>query len=156
MRFFSIFLSVALAMTLWGCDKNSNNSNSCTPTTDAENDAAMQAYMTANGITGTKDPSGMYYQVLAEGTGNKPTINSRVTVNYTGKLTDGTVFDKGSNVAFLVSQVVVGWQIGLTKVAKGGKIKLVIPPNLGYGCKGSSPIPGNAVLAFDVDILDVK
>lgn len=155
MRFFSIFLSVALAMTLWGCNKSSG-STTCKATTPAEDDAAMQTFMTANGITGTKDASGMYYQVINEGTGNKPTLYSRVTVNYTGSLTNGTVFDSGKNVAFLLTQVVVGWQIGLTKVAKGGKVRLVIPPYLGYGCKGSGPIPGNAVLYFDVDVLDVK
>ena len=147
-------LSVTLALTMLACGKSGNSG--CQATTPAEDDAAMQAFMTANGISGTKDPSGLYFQILNEGTGNKPNINSRVTVAYEGKLTDGTRFDGSNSAQFLLTQVVVGWQIGLTKVAKGGKIKLIIPPYLGYGCAGSGPIPKNAVLVFDIDVLDVK
>ena len=157
MRLFSIVFSVALALTLIyvGCSK-SGSSNACTPTTKAEDDAKMVAYMAANGITGTKDPSGMYYQIIAEGTGNKPNVNSRVNATYVGKLTDNTTFDSGTNIQFMLSGVVPGWQIGLSKIAAGGKIKLVIPPYLAYGCTSSTAIPGNSVLYFEVDLLNVK
>lgn len=154
MRLFSVFLSAVLALTLFGCNKTS--SSSCKATTKAEDDAAMQAYITANGITATKDETGMYYQIINPGSGNNPNVNSRVTVNYVGKLTDGTIFDSGNNIQFMLSEVVPGWQVGLSKIAKGGKIKMIVPPYMGYGCKGSGIIPGNAVLVFDVDLTEVK
>lgn len=158
MRLFSIVFSVALALTLIyvGCSK-SGSSAGCTPTTKEEDDAKMVAYMSANGINApVKDPSGMYYQIITEGTGNKPNVNSRVNATYVGKLTDNTTFDSGTNIQFMLNGVIPGWQIGLSKIAAGGKIKLVIPPYLAYGCKTSSAIPGNSVLYFEVDLLNVK
>src|ERR1700761_4175712 len=59
----------------------------------ATDDAAIQAYIKANNITATKDPSGVYYQIITPGDGAYPNVNSTITVNYTGKLLNGTVFD---------------------------------------------------------------
>lgn len=156
MRLFSIVFSVALALTLVyvGCSKN--DGGGCKPTTKEEDEAKMQAFMTANGITGTKDPSGMYYQIINPGTGNQPNVNSRVNVGYIGKLTDGTVFDQSANAQFMLYQVVPGWQIGIPKIAKGGSIKLVIPPYLAYGCPAKTGIPSNSVLYFEVNLIEVK
>lgn len=151
MRLFSIAFSVVLALTLAGCSKS--DKGGCK--TAAENDATMQAYITANGITATKHPSGMYYQVITPGSGATPTVNSTVSVNYTGKFTNNSVFDSGST-SFPLGGVIEGWQIGLTLIQKGGKIKLIIPPNLAYGCEDYRSIPGNSVLVFDVELLDVK
>lgn len=149
MRLFSIGLSVVMALA--GCSKS--DKGGCK--TAAENDAVMQTYITANGITATKHSSGLYYQVITPGSGATPTINSTVSVNYTGKFTNNTVFDSGST-SFSLGRVIEGWQIGLTLIQKGGKIKLVIPPNLAYGCNDYNGIPGNSVLVFDVELLDVK
>src|ERR1700753_4419358 len=79
----------------------------------ATDDAAIQAYIKANNITATKDPSGLYYQVITPGTGNYPTANSLVTVSYSGKLLNGTVFDSGNIQSSPLSGFIQGWKIGI-------------------------------------------
>lgn len=152
MRLFSIVFSVVMALAVAGCSKKDKDSG-CTPA--AEIDAQMQAYITANGITATKHPSGLYYQIITPGTGATPTINSTVNVTYAGKYTNNTAFD-GRTISFRLAEVIEGWQIGIPLIKKGGKIKLIIPPALGYGCYDNRGIPGNSVLVFDVDLLDVN
>jgi FKBP-type peptidyl-prolyl cis-trans isomerase FkpA len=154
MRLLSIVLSVAVAVALAGCSKSGNKG--CTPTTAAEDDAKMLAYINANGITAIKHSSGLYYQIIDPGTGAAPVISSNVTVKYTGKLTDNSVFDSSPSVAFPLGNLISGWQIGIPLIKKGGKIKLIIPPYLGYGCEANGPLPQNAVLFFDIELLDVK
>lgn len=143
-----------LALALTGCSsKKDKDSGGCS--TVAEDDAKMQSYISANGITATKHASGMYYQIIEPGNGATPTINSTVTANYTGKFTNNTSFDSGE-ASFPLGNVIVGWQIGIPLLKQGGKIKLIIPPYLGYGCDNYSSIPGNSILVFDVELLDVK
>ncbi|MBI3573476.1 FKBP-type peptidyl-prolyl cis-trans isomerase, partial [Candidatus Kaiserbacteria bacterium] len=80
-------------------------------------------------------------------------------VNYTGVLTNGTVFDSsdshGTPFTFTIGQghVIAGWEQGLLGMKEGGRRLLAIPPSLGYGPNGSGPIPGNATLIFDVQLL---
>ena len=118
----------------------------------AKDDAAIQAYISANNITATKDPSGVYYQVVAPGTGAYPTVNSLITVNYTGKLLNGTVFDSGSINSTALNSLVKGWQYGLPHINTGGRILLLIPSALGYGNTTTGSIPANSVLIFTVDL----
>jgi len=154
MRVLSIVFSVMTGLILAGCGKSDKG---CTPTTPAEDDAKMQAYISANGITATKHASGMYYQIIDPGTGATPTLSSTVVAKYTGKLTDNTEFDKSdTGVQFPLGGVIAGWQIGIPLSKKGGKIKLIIPPYLAYGCPPYNGLPGNAVLFFDVELVDVK
>jgi FKBP-type peptidyl-prolyl cis-trans isomerase FkpA len=163
MRLFSIGLSVVMALSLAiaGCSKNKDNGG-CKPTSAAEDDAKMQAYITANGITATKHSSGMYYQIIEPGSGTTPTVNSTVVVKYSGKLTNNTVFDESNNLEYPLKQLIPGWQIGIPLIQEGGKIKLIIPPSLAYGCEdikdntGRVVLAGNSVLIFDVELLDVK
>lgn len=152
MRSFNLVLSMVLALALTGCS-NKDKDTACT--TAAEDDAKMQKYITDNGITATKHSSGMYYQVIEPGTGATPTINSTVKANYTGKFTNNTSFDAGV-ASFPLSGVIEGWQIGIPLIKQGGKIKLIIPPYLGYGCNDYRGIPGNSVLVFDVELQEVK
>ena len=121
----------------------------------AVDDAAIQAYIKANGITTVKDPSGLYYQVITPGTGAYPTSSSTVNVNYIGKFLDGTTFDSG-NYNNSLSGVIQGWQIGVPKVNTGGRILLLIPSALAYGPSGRGTIPANKVLMFTVDLLSYK
>ncbi|MBI5287744.1 MAG: FKBP-type peptidyl-prolyl cis-trans isomerase [Chloroflexi bacterium] len=106
--------------------------------------------------------SGLKYTDSVEGTGASPERGKKVTVHYTGKLTDGKKFDssvdRGEPFAFTigVGQVIKGWDEGVLSMKVGGKRTLVIPPDLGYGSRGAGGvIPPNAELIFDVELLGV-
>lgn len=119
----------------------------------AADDAAIQAYIKANNIIATKDASGLYYSVITAGTGDYPSANSTVTVNSTGKLLDGTVFDTEAGLEVPLSSVIQGWRIGLPHINTGGRILLMIPSVLGYGNQANGSIPKNSVLIFTIDLL---
>jgi FKBP-type peptidyl-prolyl cis-trans isomerase FklB len=105
--------------------------------------------------------SGLQYQVLQEGTGRKPAADDTVVVNYVGSLADGTEFDssyrRGQPAEFTVGQVIPGWVEALQMMKKGAKWKLFIPSDLAYGMRPppGSPIPPNAALVFEVELLDI-
>ena len=106
-------------------------------------------------------PSGLQYEILEEGTGAKPDGNSRVTVHYEGRLTDGKVFDssykRNSPATFGVRQVISGWTEALQLMPMGSKWRLFIPSELGYGARGAGgSIPPNAALIFDVELLGIS
>ena len=113
-----------------------------------------------NGIKVTS--SGLQYEVIKEGSGDKPSLTSTVTVHYHGTLIDGTVFDssvdRGEPASFPVNQVIKGWTEALQLMPKGSKYRLYIPQELAYG---SSPHPGGPIepymaLIFDVELLEIK
>lgn len=92
------------------------------------------------------------------GTGQEVQPGDTLTVNYTGKLQDGTVFDTsvgGQPISFVLGagQVIPGWDQGLMGMKVGGKRLLIIPPSLAYGSQGVGPIPPNATLTFEVEVL---
>jgi len=106
-------------------------------------------------------PSGLQYEVLEEGFGPKPKPESEVTVNYVGKLIDGTIFDssieRGEPATFKLNQVIPGWTKGLQLMSPGAKYILYIPAELGYGVKGAgNSIPPNATLIFEIELLNVN
>jgi len=99
--------------------------------------------------------------VLQEGKGEHPKATSKVTVHYTGKLIDGTVFDssvdRGEPITFGLNQVIPGWTEGLQLMTPGSKYRLFIPYNLGYGEQGAGgAIPGGATLIFDVELISFE
>ncbi len=107
-------------------------------------------------------PSGLKYIDEKVGDGASPQKGKRVTVHYTGTLTDGKKFDssrdRGQPFKFVigVGQVIAGWDEGVMSMKVGGKRKLIIPSNLGYGARGAGGvIPPNAELHFDVELLGV-
>lgn len=111
-----------------------------------------------SGVITTK--SGLQYQVLKEGNGQKPKATSRVKVNYEGRLLDGTVFDssiaRNHPVEFQLSQVITGWTEGLQTMKEGGKTRFFIPANLAYGEVGAGDTIGpNSTLIFDIELLQV-
>ena len=104
--------------------------------------------------------SGLQYKEITAGNGEKPKANSRVRVHYTGKLTDGTVFDssvqRGEPAEFGLNQVIPGWTEGLQLMPVGSKYELYIPSNLGYGDRGAgAAIPPGAALVFEVELLAI-
>jgi len=112
-----------------------------------------------DGVQTTK--SGLQYKVLVEGDGKQPGPHSRVKCHYEGRLIDGTVFDssykRGEPTTFGLDQVIPGWTEGLQLMKVGSKYEFVIPSELGYGERGIlGHIPGNSVLIFVVELLDVE
>lgn len=107
-------------------------------------------------------PSGLRYEIVKPGEGAFPKASDTVRVNYHGTLTDGTVFDSTSKHTppepseFPLEGVIPGWTEGIQKINKGGKIKLYVPPHLGYGDEGQGAIPPGSILVFEVELLDIK
>jgi FKBP-type peptidyl-prolyl cis-trans isomerase len=113
---------------------------------------------TKEGVKTTE--SGLQYQVVTEGKGDRPKDESVVKVHYKGTLIDGTEFDssytRGEPAEFPVNGVIKGWTEALKLMTPGSKYKLTIPADLAYGPMGRPPtIPGNSVLVFDVELLDI-
>ena len=105
--------------------------------------------------------SGLQYVVEKEGSGKQPTATSEVTVHYTGKLLDGTVFDssinRGEPATFPLNRVIPGWTEGLQLMKEGAKYTFFIPSDLAYGPAGiPNVIPPHSTLIFDVELISVK
>jgi len=105
--------------------------------------------------------SGLQYEIIAEGSGPKPTQSDMVVTHYHGSLIDGTVFDssvnRGEPAQFPVNGVIQGWIEALQLMPVGSKWRLTIPSDLAYGDQGSAPViaPG-ATLIFDIELLEIK
>src|SRR4051812_30598232 len=109
----------------------------------------------------TRRPSGMYLQNLMISTGAVARVGTSAVVRYAGYLTDGTLFDGGETSSEITvqlgsNQTIRGWEEGLPGMRVGGKRRLIIPPSLGYGRQGAGPIPPNAVLIFDMQLIAVR
>ncbi|MDH3297648.1 MAG: FKBP-type peptidyl-prolyl cis-trans isomerase [Gemmatimonadota bacterium] len=110
----------------------------------------------------TRQPSGLYYEDLAEGSGLGARDGHVLSVYYTGRLTTGETFDSnttGEGFSFQLGrrQVILGWEQGIQGMRIGGKRRLVIPPALGYGQRGFPPdVPPSATLVFEVELLDIR
>jgi FKBP-type peptidyl-prolyl cis-trans isomerase len=104
--------------------------------------------------------SGLQYRVLQTGDGLTPGLTDKVVTHYVGSFIDGRVFDssvaRGQPAEFPVNGVIKGWTEALQLMKEGDKWQLYVPPELGYGAKGTGPIPGNTVLVFEVELLKVK
>lgn len=104
--------------------------------------------------------SGLQYEVLVEGNGDKPSAKDSVTCHYKGTLLNGTVFDnsydRGQPITFALNGVIPGWTEGLQLMSVGSKYKLYIPYNLAYGAFDYGPIPGGSMLTFEIELLKVS
>jgi len=133
---------------------------------ERKNEAVMkenQLFLARNKVAeGVKETaSGLQYKVISSGEGKMPTASDNVTVHYTGKLIDGTVFDssvqRGQPATFGLSQVIRGWTEGLQLMHEGDKYIFYIPQELGYGERGAGgQIPPYATLIFEVELIKVN
>ncbi len=125
-----------------------------------KDEAEILKFMAINEIDAVRHESGVYYQIIEAGEGNHQyTAQSKVEVKYIGRLLNGNVFDKteeGKTVSFNLGGVIIGWQIGMQLIQKGGKIRLIVPSGYAYGSSAYSGIPANSVLDFDIELIDIK
>lgn len=154
-RVFVLLMVIGSSLLMNSCSKPDTG---CEPVPVASEKAQLVAYCNANGITYTEHPSGLLYQIINPGTGASPTTASTVSVVYTGKRFDNTVFDATANpYTNVLGNLIDGWKIGLPLIKKGGQIKLIIPSALAYSCSGAgNSIAPNSPLFFDITLADVK
>jgi FKBP-type peptidyl-prolyl cis-trans isomerase FkpA len=159
MKKFFIY-SLILAATLSACGKL-EASNTIIEEALKE-DKKITDYLAANNLVAKRHNSGMYYIITDPGTTTDAIpyyLNTTITAKYTGRILDGNVFTTVTNPsAYLLYTLIPGWQYGIPLIQKGGKIRLFVPSTLAYGQLGQSnstpPIPPNAVLDFDIELVD--
>jgi len=151
------FLLFGLLILLFSaCKKESYN-----PTKQATIDEnKIQAYIAANHLTVTKDPSGIYYQIITQNPGPHPSVadSDTIQVTYTGKLLNGSVFDTETVTTFPLASLVPGFIDGMKLIGANGqapysRIFMIIPSSLGYGSAAGEAVPPNSVLIFTVDLI---
>lgn len=141
--------SAAFLLPLAACNKSSSEPLSNVPIESTTFASSLGVNLAAS----TKTPTGLYYRDIRVGTGATITAGTTVNVKYSGALANGEVFDAGTYRTAIPGQVIEGWNEGLLGMKIGGSRQLIIPPALGYGARGSGPIPPNAVLVFTVEPL---
>jgi FKBP-type peptidyl-prolyl cis-trans isomerase FkpA len=144
-----LFILAVLPLMTWSCDEQ------LTP--QQRNRQEIVDYLNDNNLDAIEDPSGLFYIIEEEGSGGSPSFTANVEVRYKGYYTDGTIFDQttGDNTReFNLQEVITGWRIGIPKMKKGGKAMFFVPSNLGYGFFGSGGVPPNAVLIFEVELVN--
>jgi FKBP-type peptidyl-prolyl cis-trans isomerase FkpA len=153
-----ILAAVGMLMYFISCSKNSGPGYfSCTGTAAVTDSSVLLAFAKDHGITPVADTSWLYYQIINQGTGAIPIGSSKVTVTYVGRFMNGNYFDSTTSQAtFELDSLITGWQYGLKKIQAGGRIKLLVPSALAFGCVGSGSIPSNSPLFFDITLISVQ
>ena len=123
------------------------------------NEAFLQAKAQEEGMHVLDN--GVMYRVLKEGSGTrKPSPRSIVYVHYTGRLIDGTVFDSTEGeqlpALFMVGDLIMGWQIALTRMYEGDKWDVYIPAKWGYGSRKMDDIPAHSTLIFEMELVKIE
>lgn len=154
MRMF--LLAIAFGLVLVSCGSDESETFESQAEVDARNDQEIIDYLNANNITGTVvTPTGTHVKVDVEGSAEKPTIDSRVSVNYRGYFLNGDVFENPPNpISFPLAGVIFGWQEGIPFFGRGGSGSIYIPSRRAYGMRGQGSIPPNAVIIFDIEVID--
>jgi peptidylprolyl isomerase len=176
------YLFTAMAISLAACSKPAPEQTTATTETTATTSATTTVAPTTTAATTSatattqgvsmdtfampaspqKSSSGLQYVIDQPGTGASPKQGQTVSVHYTGWLTDGTKFDSSRDrnepLEFRLGrgQVIKGWDEGIAAMKVGEKRTLIIPPDLGYGARGSGPVPPNATMVFKVELLGAK
>jgi FKBP-type peptidyl-prolyl cis-trans isomerase len=147
-----LVLLISLVFASVACTKENNKNY------DDENETEIQDYLKANNLNAQKTDSGLYYIIDSVGTGLQPTRSDNVIVSYTGKFTNGKVFDKSTEFgyAFNLNSIIYGMSEGISMMKEGGESTLIIPSRLGYGNSEWGAIPAGSVLIFDVKLISTE
>jgi FKBP-type peptidyl-prolyl cis-trans isomerase FkpA len=153
-----LFIAV-LVFSLAGCSKDDCSYDECGVVAPAAEIQSVQSYLSSNSISATQHCSGMFYIIDQQGSGEKATACGGITLHYEGKLTNGNVFDStkvNDPAAFVLTKTVPGFKNALIQLKAGGKMRIFIPPSLGFGNVQSGTIPPNSILIFSVELLGVE
>jgi len=156
LRRYSLTLGLALPAALAACSTDATS-----PAASIE-ETTFAPSLNVNLTAMTRTQAGVYRRDLTAGTGAVVVRGQTLGVRYTGWLANGTQFDSNagagplSNFRLGAGQVIAGWDDGLDGIRVGGRRQLIIPPALGYGASGNGPIPGNAVLVFEVQVVSAQ
>ena len=138
----------------------SSPSNSSSSTSDSSKNSSIPGPETFGQYEKYKDAQNSLFGDLQVGTGNDVAAGKKVAVYYKGYLTNGQLFDQSIDKTFVFTvgakQVIPGWEQSIMGMKVGGVRRMIIPPSVGYGAQGQGPIPGNAVLVFDVQLAAVE
>jgi len=152
---------IGFSINTYADTKQTEGATNMTTTTDAKStgESFLEKNKAKDGVVTTS--SGLQYEVLNAGSGKKPGPNDVVTVDYEGKLVNGTVFDssykRGQPISFPVNGVIAGWTEALQLMPEGSTWMLYIPSNLAYGAAGAGGVIGpNETLIFKVHLIGVK
>lgn len=148
-----LLLIALLGFHCSSCKKADSTGCTVSDTAPASEVDAVQSYLNTQGISAAKDDRGFFYKIDDAGTGKYPNSCSNVTVDYSGKLVNGDIFDQNTNVTFDLSSLIKGWREGIPLIKEGGRITLYLPPSLGYGADGyGSSIPPNSITIFSITL----
>jgi peptidylprolyl isomerase len=158
LRPFVPILALALAAPVAACNDDDDSTGTEAPLTGVIETESFAPALNVNLPASTRTVTGLYYRQLAPSTASGVPVTAvngqRVSVRYTGWLANGRQFDSGTFPFTLgARQVIAGWDQGIAGMRVGEQRQLIIPPSLGYGAAGNGPIPGNAVLVFNVELL---
>ncbi|TAE36437.1 MAG: peptidylprolyl isomerase [Sphingobacteriales bacterium] len=161
MKKYSLLLIVSALLLFTACLKKEEAPVRINPLVQLGKDTLLiRNFLTLNEINATKlEPTGIYYQIIKPGTGTvTPTSTSKIIVKYKGRFLNGNVFDdsKQDSVTFTLGKLIVGWQLGIPLIKKGGKIRLIISSGYAYQDIINSVIPPNSNLDFDIELIDIK
>ena len=155
MKYLVITLGL-VATLLSSCSKDDRDCSLPKVTAPTDEITALHQYISDSSITATFDPSGFYYHIQTEGSKEKPDMCSVIGIGYKGMLINGKVIDQQNYYEFALSSLIYGWQLGVPKIGKGGKITLYLPPSFGYGKNAVGQIPANSILVFEVDLQNFR
>ncbi len=150
-----LFMAV-LSLSCGSCSKEDTTCDPPQQDVPESETTQLSEFLASRNITAEYDARGFYYIIEAQGTDDRPDPCSQVRVNYKGTLTNGAKFDEQENIAFQLGGLITGWRMGIPLIGVGGKITLYLPPSLAYGSQASGSIPGNSILVFNIDLLEVS
>jgi len=154
-----LFLGVLMMVLFAACSKDEDVYDPA-PQLRADVDT-IKAYLKKNNLTATLDSSsGIFYNIAAPGNGvdSVKYTSTKVKTLYTGKFLSDIVFDSSGTTPaeFYAGNVIPGFQFGITRITKGGKIRVYIPSQWAYGRQGSGKVPPNTPLIFDIELVDIN